>query len=138
MAREMSIGELARRTGVTASTLRYYESLGILEAPPRRGGKRRYPAASVERVEAVKTARDLGFSLEETRVLVQALARGHGTIEDWGPMARRKIDELDARIAAAQRMKRYLQASVDCAARTPSECDCPAYPLIALGLGQGE
>ncbi|MBA1149187.1 MerR family transcriptional regulator [Ectothiorhodospiraceae bacterium WFHF3C12] len=134
MAQGISIGELSRRTGVSASTLRYYESLGILQAPLRQGGKRRYGPRSVEQVEAVKTAKQLGFSLPEIRTLVAGLSGAHGSITGWRPMAQRKIEELEQRIEAAQKMKHYLERSVDCDARTADECGCPAYSVLALGL----
>lgn len=134
MAQGISIGELSRRTGVAASTLRYYEGVGILQAPLRQGGKRRYGRRAVEQVEAVKTAKALGFSLEEIRTLVAGLDQDHGSIAEWAPMARRKIEELDQRIEAAKRMKDYLERSVDCRARTADECRCPAYNVLALGL----
>ena len=70
----MKIGELAKRTGLSSTTLRYYESRGLLPAQGRtESGYREYDDSSVERVETVLAAKRLGFSLEEIRQMLQVL-----------------------------------------------------------------
>ncbi|HEX2211710.1 MAG TPA: MerR family transcriptional regulator, partial [Longimicrobium sp.] len=64
---ELSIGEVARRTGVAASALRYWEDAGLLPAPRRVGGRRRYDADAVRRVEVLRSAQQAGFTLAEIR-----------------------------------------------------------------------
>jgi len=133
MTATLSIGELARRTELPTSTLRYYERLGILPPAPRQGGKRRYDARSVERVEAVKTAVGLGFTLDEVSTLVGLF--DHDETErdaEWAHMAQAKIAELDRRIERARAMRAHLQATLDCSGVAGSDCGCPAEPLSAL------
>ncbi len=133
MAATLSIGELAGRTGLPASTLRYYERLGILPPAPRQGGKRRYDARSVERVEAVKTAVGLGFTLDEVSTLVGLFDCAEDERDTaWTRMAEAKIAELDERIERARQMRALLQATVDCSGVAGSDCGCPAEPLSAL------
>lgn len=132
MSRGLSIGELARRTDVPASTLRYYESLALLPEPPRLGGKRRYPPQSVARVRAVKTATGLGFSLAEVRQLQQMLAQDGSAGTDCKSVARRKIADLEDQIARATAMLQLLQRSLACEDEHPDGCDCPAQALEGL------
>ncbi len=97
----MRVGELARLSGVPASTLRYYESNGLLPAPRRAGnGYRDYPADSLERVGLIRLAQSLGFQLEQIRELFGRLDQGspHALIED----------ELHTRLAEVERLQQAL------------------------------
>lgn len=68
----MTIGEVARRTGKPASTIRHYEELGLVAAPKRISGRRRYPTEIVRELAIIETAQRAGLSLEEIRLLLQA------------------------------------------------------------------
>lgn len=106
----LAIGELARRSGMAPSALRYYERIGLLPRAERAGGKRHYPPASAERLGLIRLYQDAGFTLKEIRqLLVAGGPRAGGT-----PLAERKIGELDARIAEAQRAKDLLEHALDC------------------------
>jgi MerR family mercuric resistance operon transcriptional regulator len=83
------IGELSRRTGCNIETIRYYERIGLLPAPPRRGRYRSYGLEDVGRLGFVRRARELGFTLEEVRTLL-CLAAG-------GPASCTEARELAAR-----------------------------------------
>ena len=65
---EMKIGELAGRSGLNASAIRYYERRGLLPAPHRAGGQRRYPADALHRVVLIRFASEMGFTLSEIKV----------------------------------------------------------------------
>src|SRR5688572_27128423 len=69
VATTLSIGEVARRTGIRPSALRYYEEAGILPHAARIGGKRRYDANLIQRLELLQVAQQAGFSLDEIKVL---------------------------------------------------------------------
>jgi DNA-binding transcriptional MerR regulator len=105
----LAIGELARRAGTAPSALRYYERIGLLPPAERAGGKRHYPPASAERLALIRLYQDAGFTLKEISRLVVA-----GRRPSWIPLAERKIAELDARIAEAQRAKDLLEHALDC------------------------
>ena len=107
----LAIGELARRAGTAPSALRYYERIGLLPPPERAGGKRHYPPSSAERLAFVRLYRDAGFTLKEIRQLLAARSRQRAS---WTPLAERKIAELDARIAEAQRAKDLLEHALNC------------------------
>lgn len=116
----MTIGEVARRSGLTASTIRYYEQQGILSKPVRASGKRQYDPAIFEKLAVVERAKACGFSLAETRRLFYGFREGTPPSERWQAMARKKIAELDElalKIAATREM---LQRPCEC--RDLAEC----------------
>ncbi|MFF9057983.1 MerR family transcriptional regulator [Streptomyces sp. NPDC101213] len=97
----MRIGELAARAGTTTRTLRYYESRGLLPARRDELGHRAYDERDLLALRQIRTLRDFGFELEETRPFVECLRAGHPE-GDSCPASlavyRRKLDELDALI----------------------------------------
>lgn len=103
--RSLSIGELARRTGVSTRTIRYYEELGILPTPERTdGGTRRYPKEYVFYVEGARALKDLGFGLEEIAELGKFALTGHWDSERSRSILSRKLAELDHRIKVLDRL----------------------------------
>lgn len=115
----LPIGELARRAGTAPSALRYYERIGLLPPAERAGGKRHYPPSTAERLALVRLYQDAGFTLKEIR---QLLAAGSLRPASWTPLAERKIAELDARIAEAQRAKSLLTHALGCPHRDLLTC----------------
>jgi MerR family redox-sensitive transcriptional activator SoxR len=127
----LTIGELAHRTGVTASALRYYEELGLLPAPARVSGQRRYPQAAVTIVAAIRLYSDAGFTLAEQKVL---MASRDGRTE-WRELARRKLAELDEQIARAQAARDAIRYGLRCPRRGPAQAPdhqviCPDFHAI--------
>jgi DNA-binding transcriptional MerR regulator len=115
----MPIGELARRTGVATSALRYYERVGLLSPTARVGQRRHYPASSAERVALIRLCQDAGFTLAEVGRLLAARSRGR---RRWSHLAERKIAELDARIEDAQRAKKLIEHALQCGHRDLLAC----------------
>ena len=68
---KLSIGQLAAKAGVNTSTLRYYESVGLLPAPERRSGQRRYDERLFDRINFIKVAQHTGFKIQEIVVLLE-------------------------------------------------------------------
>lgn len=110
------IGELARRTGVATSALRYYERIGLLSPAERVGQRRHYPPSSAERVALIRLCQDAGFTLTEIGRLLDGWSRA------WGRLAERKIAELDARITDAQRAKKLITHALECPHRDLFAC----------------
>src|SRR5262245_61928689 len=119
--RRLLIGELAQRTATADSALRYYEKLGLVRPAERIGGRRHYTPSSVEHVALVRLCQDAGFTLREIREFLHKSRSGRA----WTSLAERKIRELDARIADAQRAKQLLQHALDC--RSPTLSECPNF-----------
>jgi DNA-binding transcriptional MerR regulator len=113
------IGELARRTGVATSALRYYERIGLLPPAERAHHRRRYPPSSAERVALIRLCQDAGFTLAEIGRLLTGISRGRRA---WRRLAERKIGELDARIADAQRARRLITHALECPHRDLLAC----------------
>ena len=113
------IGELARRTGVATSALRYYERIGLLSPAERAGQRRHYSPSSAERVALIRLCQDAGFTLAEIGRLLVAFSRGGRA---WGRLAERKSAELDARIADARRAKTLILHGLECPHRDLLAC----------------
>jgi DNA-binding transcriptional MerR regulator len=119
---QLAIGELASRTGVATSALRYWEQLGLLPAPVRVSGQRRYPSSSVGLVGEILILRDIGFSLREISTLV---AMRSSAADGWRELQERKLTELDERIAQLQAARTAIAHGLKC----PHEDihDCPTF-----------
>jgi DNA-binding transcriptional MerR regulator len=115
----MPIGELARRTGVATSALRYYERIGLLSPAARAGQRRHYTPSSAERVALIRLYQDAGFTLGEIGRMLAARSQGR---RGWGDLAERKLAELDARIADAQRAKKLIRHALECPHRDLLTC----------------
>lgn len=101
----LSMGELAKRTGVSTRTIRYYEELGILPRPERTdGGTRRYPREYIFYVEGARTLKDLGFGLEEIAELGKFALTGTWDSERSRGILTRKLSELEHRIRVLNRL----------------------------------
>src|SRR5215468_5822712 len=113
----MTIGEVAKRTGLRASAIRFYERTGLLPKPVRTSGQRRYDAAILDKIAVLGRAKACGFTLTEVRVLFN----GQGTHSaKWRMLAEKKIAELDSAIARIAAMKQLLQCRCQC--ETAAEC----------------
>ena len=119
---ELTIGEVARRTGLRASALRYYEAQGVLPPPRREHGHRRYDAGVVRRVRVLRFAQDAGFTLDEIRTLFHGFGPDTPLNERWATLAQAKVAELDALIDRATRMKRAIEAGLDCGCVRVEDC----------------
>jgi DNA-binding transcriptional MerR regulator len=115
----LTIGELARRAGVTTSTLRYYEELGLLPRPARISGQRRYPESAARLVGAILLYRDAGFTLAELKAL---LASDQSASGEWRRLAQRKLAELDEQIATAQAARDAIRHGLRCPHEDITRC----------------
>lgn len=96
----LRIGEVAARSGSTATAIRYYESIGLMAAPRRsRAGYRRYGERAVEEVLFIRKAQVLGFSLDEVREILTLARSGRRPCDRVRALARRHLDVVDERLA---------------------------------------
>jgi DNA-binding transcriptional MerR regulator len=107
----LTIGDLARKTGVATSALRYYEEVGLLEPDCRQSGQRRYPLSAVEHVGVLLFLRDVGFSLTEIGALI---ASRSASPDAWRELARRKLAEVESQIAKQEVARVALQHALRC------------------------
>jgi DNA-binding transcriptional MerR regulator len=115
----LTIGELARRAGVSASALRYYEELGLLPAPARMYGQRRYPESAARVVGTILLYSDAGFTLAEQKALMASRKSASG---EWSRLARRKLAELDQQIARAQAAREAISHGLRCPHEDITQC----------------
>src|SRR5215469_8038038 len=113
----MTIGEVAKRTGLRASAIRFYERAGLLPKPVRTFGQRRYDDRILDRITVLERAKACGFRLTEIGILFND--QGRHSIK-WRRIADRKIAELDAALERIVAMKHLLTRTCQCA--TAEEC----------------
>ncbi len=123
--RELSIGEVAAQAGLSASALRYYERAGLLPAPPRRSRQRRYTEAVFGRIYLIRLALESGFTIGETRLFLTGFSEQTPPAARWRTLAERKLQEVDALMDRARRMKLLLESSFQC--RCPRLEDCEKF-----------
>jgi len=111
---DKSIGEVAREAKVEASTLRYYESIGLLLPAERVNGQRRYDEESMKRLTVIQIAKEAGFTLKEIDTLLSGFSDDTPPSERWKALASDKLIEIDALIAKAQGMKMVLEEGMNC------------------------
>jgi len=132
----LPIGELSRRTGCNIETIRYYERIGLIPPPPRRGRYRSYGGEDVARLGFVRRARELGFTLDEVRALLGLAAGGQTTCAEVRDLAAAHLTDVRARIADLRRMERVLADSVR-ACDAGEDAGCPLVETLYARSGKG-
>ncbi|HUJ30937.1 MAG TPA: heavy metal-responsive transcriptional regulator [Candidatus Acidoferrum sp.] len=106
----MRSGDLAQRTGISPDSIRHYERLGLLKAPPRtNGGYRDYPPESLDRVRLIRRALQVGFSLGELATILRVRDRGGVPCRGVFAAAKSKLKQVDSQIKELKAMRRKLQ-----------------------------
>lgn len=119
----ITIGELAARSGLATSALRFYEKEGLLVSKRTRGGQRRYARSSLRRVAFVRAAQELGLTLGEIREALASLPDGRTpTKHDWQRLSRGFRATLDARIEGLVRLRDRLDGCIGCGCLSMKSC----------------
>jgi MerR family transcriptional regulator, redox-sensitive transcriptional activator SoxR len=127
----LTIGEVAARVGLRTSHIRYYETIGVLPAPDRRSGQRRYHEDVLHRLSIIDVAQRAGLSLEEIRDLTGPQENGHDAGERIRALAERKLPDIEALIERAQAVKRWLEVASSCDCATVDVCGLFIDPTLA-------
>ena len=114
----LTIGDVARRAGVTTSTVRFYERRGLLTADDRRSGQRRYRVRTLRRLVFIGMLQDAGLSLVDIAGVLDA-----ADVTEWKAIARRRLTNLDAEIVRLQEARAYLAGALLCRYDHPAT-DC--------------
>jgi DNA-binding transcriptional MerR regulator len=128
----LDITEVARRSGVPASTLRYYEEKGLIASIGRRGLRRLFDGRVVERLALLALGRASGFSLEE----MAHLFSGNGKPRIDKKLLAAKAEDLDKKIKELTAMRDGLRHAVDC--RAPSHMECPTFQRLLKAAAAGK
>jgi MerR family transcriptional regulator, redox-sensitive transcriptional activator SoxR len=121
----LTIGDVSRMAGKAASSVRYYENIGLIPAPVRISGRRRYPAAILRTLAVIETAQGAGLTLEEIRSLLTASPDDMAATERLRQIAVRKLPDIHALIERAELVRGWLEAAAACTC--PSLDDCPLF-----------
>jgi len=120
----LSIGALARETGVKATTIRFYEDIGLLPRPPRTESNRRtYDEPDVKRLRFIRHARDLGFEVDAIRQLLSLADHPDRPCRDVDQIARERLQAINAKIAQLVALRTEVEHMLDqCAQGQVREC----------------
>jgi len=132
MPRSLTISPLARQAGVGIDTVRYYERMGLLPEPPRRAsGYRIYPADALQRLQFIRRAKNLGFSLEEIKELLELSSQSVTGVSAVKATAAAKLKNVEERIAELERMRDGLRQLVQACPGHGTPQDCPILAALS-------
>lgn len=133
----LTIGQLAKRAQVNVETIRYYERRRLVAEPPRReSGYRHYPEDAAARIQFIKRAKELGFSLKEISELLSLRADSDNTCADVKSQAEVKVADVEARMRDLERIREALTRLIAaCSGRGPTS-ECPILQALATSKGE--
>ena len=134
----LAIGELARRTGVSVSAIRFYEEKGLLSSMRNAGGQRRFARSDIRRVSFVLIAQKLGLTLSEIEQALAGLPEGRTPSRaDWAKISEGIRERIEARIAELSRMRDGLDGCIGCGCLSLDVCALynPEDRIAAKGPG---
>lgn len=115
IARDLTVGEVATRSGVAISTIHFYESKRLIASWRNQGNQRRYPRAVLRRIAVIKVAQSTGVPLAAIRDALTLLPEGHApTAKDWARLSAKWREDLDERIATLTRLRDQLNDCIGC------------------------
>jgi len=118
-----SIGQLSKRTGVKIPTIRYYEQMGLISAPERsEGNQRRYTKDGLSRLSFIRHSRDLGFSIEDIKGLLELSQHPEKPCSDAHGIAVQHLQNVKQKIAKLKRLERELKRVSNCDADSVADC----------------
>jgi MerR family redox-sensitive transcriptional activator SoxR len=134
----LTIGDLAARSGVATSALRYYERLGLIRSTRTGGNQRRYERAELRRVAFIRVAAQVGVPLDEIREALQSLPESRTpTKADWAKLSAAWRGRLDEQIAVLERLRDRLTSCIGCGCLSLQRCSLsnPRDVLATRGPG---
>jgi len=135
---ELSVGDLAHRSGVSVTALHFYERKGLIRSRRSQGNQRRYDRAVLRRVALIKVAQELGFSLAEIGTRLAELPDDRPpSRDDWEMLATHWADELDHRIALMQNLRNELTGCIGCGCLSMERCTLLNTDDRLAGAGNG-
>lgn len=123
LANHLTIGQVAERSGVPHTALRFYEERGLISSERTAGNQRRYARSVLRRIAFIRSAQRIGLSLEDVADVLETLPRDHApTKADWARLSKQWRGELDARIDALQRLRDSLTGCIGCGCLSLRSC----------------
>jgi len=118
----VTIGEVAAKATIATSAIRYYERSGLLKQPLRKNGRRVYSEGVLHQLVIIEFAKETGFTLSETKLLLHGFPENTPASARWKKMAREKIHELEVALAKTKAMRDMLEAMTSCRCRKLEQC----------------
>lgn len=127
----LTIGKLAEKAKVNRETIRYYERRGLIPEPPRlESGYRQYPSDTVLRIQFIKRAKEMGFSLKEISELLLLKVDLNTTCDDVKKKTEKKIEEIEEKIKTLQKIKKALTKLTELCRGQGSKSECPILDAL--------
>lgn len=131
MSHGIAIGKVAKASGVKVTTIRYYETIGLLPTPPRTDGNRRtYTNGDTERLTFIRHSRELGFEIDQIRTLLSLQDHPDQSCQDADVIAKARLVEVKEKIASLQALQHELERMVDGCSHGRVE-DCKVIDILA-------
>jgi MerR family redox-sensitive transcriptional activator SoxR len=118
----MTIGEVARRSGLPSSTLRFYEKEKLIRAPRRVSGRREYDEEVFANLQLIHMALEGGFTISQARTLIHGFSGTSSPSQRWRPLATQKLKEVRLRIAQLQHAEKLLERATRCQCISLIDC----------------
>ena len=118
----MTIGEVARRSGLPSSTLRFYEREKLICPPRRVSGRRDYDEEVFANLQLIRMAREGGFTISQARTLIHGFSRTSSPSQRWRALATQKLKEVRARMAQLQHAEKLLERGTRCQCISLTDC----------------
>ncbi|NQY40118.1 MAG: redox-sensitive transcriptional activator SoxR [Henriciella sp.] len=138
MKRGLSIGDLAARTGLSVSAIRFYEGKGLITPDRNEGNQRRFEGSDIRRLSFILIAQQMGLTIEQIKTVMTSLPEGRTpTKADWSKISRTFRKTLDERIAMMERMRDRLDGCIGCGCLSLKACSLynPDDKAYRLGVG---
>ncbi len=136
--RGFSIGDLAHRTGLSVSAIRFYEKKGLISPDRNAGNQRRYEGSDIRRLSFILIAQQIGLSIDDIKAAMAELPDGRTpTKADWSKISRKFRKTLDERIRMMERMRDNLDGCIGCGCLSLKACQLynPDDKARRLGVG---
>jgi MerR family transcriptional regulator, redox-sensitive transcriptional activator SoxR len=135
---DLTVGDVARRSGVAVSALHFYEAKGLIKSQRTAGNQRRYTRDVLRRVAVIRTAQRVGISLEQIAAALATLPQRQApTRADWSRLSRLWRDDLNRRIAQLEKLRDTLDDCIGCGCLSLQRCALrnPGDTLARAGPG---
>jgi MerR family redox-sensitive transcriptional activator SoxR len=116
------IGDIVKKSGVPASTIRYYEDIELLSPAKRVNGRRRYDDTILQKLNLIRLAQKAGFTIAEIQTLLHDFPEDAPPSTRWQVLAQQKLDELEERLQTIQAMKGILEQTLHCQCDSLEDC----------------
>lgn len=134
MKESLTIGKLAEASDVNVETIRFYERKGILKQPKKQGAFRYYPEEYITRIRFIKRSQELGFTLKETKELLDLKIKNQSRCSDVLSKTEEKIKEINQKISDLKKMRKSLEGLASCCEDTNQPLsECPILECFISG-----